>query len=223
MEKEKLIIHCFGTKISPKSCADQFLKTEIKIAQIINEPYYTINQPPISSYVEFVNKTLRQGKEGDIQYAIQGIVGELTELMKELDPTIPPDNIETIRAEAGDVLWYLVLLISSQKEAFKNFKFRSISSSETYFEIRKMFHWIDKLCKYSNQHDLDDMGVWRPRENCISITVYLYEILDFLLCCTDLTLFELIWYNQSKLEKRLEMESKPDALINYSLSKNGIH
>ena len=74
-----------------------------------------------------------------------------------------------------------------------------------------MFHWIDKLCKYSNQQDLDDMGVWRPRENCISITVYLYEILDFLLCCTDLSLFELIWYNQSKLEKRLEMESKPDA------------
>jgi hypothetical protein len=202
MEEEKFIIHCFGTKISPKSCADLLLKTDIKIAQLIDEPYYTIDQPLISSYVEFVNKTLRQGKEGDIQYAIQGIVGELAELMKELDPTIPPDNIETIRAEAGDVLWYLVLLISSQKEVFKNFKFRSISSSETYFEIRKMFHWIDKLCKYSNQHDLDDIGVWRPRENCISITVYLYEILDFLLCCTDLSLFELIWYNQNKLEKR---------------------
>jgi hypothetical protein len=213
MENEKLAVHCFGTKISPKSCADHFLKTEIKIAQLINEPYYTIDQPPISSYVEFVNKTLRQGKEGDIQYAIQGIVGELAELMKELDPTIPPDNIETIRAEAGDVLWYLVLLISSQKEAFNNFKFRSISSSETYFEIRKMFHWIDKLCKYSNQHDLDDMGVWRPRENCISITVYLYEILDFLLCCTDLTLFELIWYNQNKLEKRLGIKSKPEAEV----------
>jgi len=213
MEKEKLTVHCFGTKISPKSCADLLLKTEIKIAQIINEPYYMINQPPISSYVEFVSKTLRSGKEGDIQYAIQGIVGELAELMKELDPTIPPDNIETIRAEAGDVLWYLILLISSQKEVFKNFKFRSISSSETYFEIRKMFHWIDKLCKYSNQHDLDDMGVWRPRENCINITVYLYEILDFLLCCTDLSLFELIWYNQSKLEKRLEMESRPDAEV----------
>jgi hypothetical protein len=213
MEEEKLIIHCFGTKISPKGCADLLLKTEIKIAQMINEPYYTINQPPISSYVKFVNKTLRPGKEGDIQYAIQGIVGELAELMKELDPTIPPDNIETIRAEAGDVLWYLILLISSQKEAFENFKFRSISSSETYFEIRKMFHWIDKLCKYSSQHDLDDMGVWRPRKNCINITVYLYEILDFLLCCTDLSLFELIWYNQNKLEKRLEMESKPDAEV----------
>jgi len=204
MEKEKLTVHCFGTKISPKSCADLLLKTEIKIAQIINEPYYMINQPPISSYVEFVSKTLRSGKEGDIPYAIQGIVGELAELMKELDPTIPPDNIETIRAEAGDVLWYLILLISSQKEVFKNFKFRSISSSETYFEIRKMFHWIDKLCKYSNQHDLDDMGVWRPRENCINITVYLYEILDFLLCCTDLSLFELIWYNQTKLEKKVK-------------------
>jgi hypothetical protein len=213
MEKEKLTVHCFGTKISPKSCADLLLKTEIKIAQIINEPYYMINQPPISSYVEFVSKTLRSGKEGDIQYAIQGIVGELAELMKELDPTIPPDNIETIRAEAGDVLWYLILLISSQKEVFKNFKFRSISSSETYFEIRKMFHWIDKLCKYSNQHDLDDMGVWRPRENCINITVYLYEILDFLLCCTDLSLFELIWYNQTKLEKRLKIESEPDAEV----------
>jgi hypothetical protein len=213
MEKEKLTVHCFGTKISPKSCADLLLKTEIKIAQIINEPYYMINQPPISSYVEFVSKTLRSGKEGDIPYAIQGIVGELAELMKELDPTIPPDNIETIRAEAGDVLWYLILLISSQKEVFKNFKFRSISSSETYFEIRKMFHWIDKLCKYSNQHDLDDMGVWRPRENCINITVYLYEILDFLLCCTDLSLFELIWYNQTKLEKRLKIESKPDAEV----------
>jgi hypothetical protein len=213
MENEKLAVHCFGTKINPKGCADLFLKTEIKIAQLINEPYYTIDQPPISSYVEFVNKTLRQGKEGDIQYAIQGIVEELAELMKELDPTIPPDNIETIRAEAGDVLWYLVLLISSQKEVFKNFKFRSISSSETYFEIRKMFHWIDKLCKYSNQHDLDDMGVWRPRENCISITVYLYEILDFLLCCTDLSLFELIWYNQNKLEKRLGMKSKPEAEV----------
>jgi hypothetical protein len=213
MDKEKLAIHCFGTKISPKSCADLLLKTEIKIAQMINEPYYTINQPPISSYVEFVNKTLRQGKEGDIQYAIQGIVGELAEVMKELDPTIPPENIETIRAEAGDVLWYLILLISSQKEVFENFKFRSISSSETYFEIRKMFHWIDKWCKYSNQHDLDDMGVWRPRENCINITVYLYEILDFLLCCTDLSLFELIWYNQTKLEKRLAMEKEPDAEV----------
>jgi hypothetical protein len=213
MEKEKLTVHCFGTKISPKSCADLLLKTEIKIAQIINEPYYMINQPPISSYVEFVSKTLRSGKEGDIPYAIQGIVGELAELMKELDPTIPPDNIETIRAEAGDVLWYLILLISSQKEVFKNFKFRSISSSETYFEIRKLFHWIDKLCKYSNQHDLDDMGVWRPRENCINITVYLYEILDFLLCCTDLSLFELIWYNQTKLEKRLKIESEPDAEV----------
>jgi hypothetical protein len=180
---------------------------------MINEPYYTINQPPISSYIEFVNKTLRQGKEDDIQYAIQGIVGELAELMKELDPTISPDNIETIRAEAGDVLWYLILLISSQKEVFKNFTFRSISSSERYFEIRKVFHWIDKLCKYSNQHDLDDMGVWKPRENCINITGYLYEILDFLLCCTDLSLFELIWYNQNKLEKRLEMESKPDAEV----------
>jgi hypothetical protein len=93
MEKEKLTVHCFGTKISPKSCTDLLLKTDIKIAQLINEPYYTIDQPPISSYVEFVNKTLRQGKEGDIQYAIQGIVGELAELMKELDPTIPPDNI----------------------------------------------------------------------------------------------------------------------------------
>ncbi len=102
MENEKLSVHCFGTKISPKGCADLFLKTEIKIAQLINEPHYTIDQPPISSYVEFVNKTLRQGKEGDIQYAIQGIVGELAELMKELDPTIPPDNIETIRAEAGE-------------------------------------------------------------------------------------------------------------------------
>ena len=213
MEEEILIIHCFGTKISPRSCADLLLKTEIKIAQMINEPYYTINQPPISSYVEFVNKTLRQGKEGDIPYAIQGIVGELALLMKELDPTIPPDNIETIRAEASDVLWYLMLLISSQKEVFKNFRLRSISSSETYFEIRKMFHWIDKLCKYSNQHDLDDMGVWRPRENCINITVYLYEILDFLLCCTDLSLFELIWYNQTKLEKRLKIESKPDAEV----------
>jgi hypothetical protein len=213
MEEEKFVIHCFGTKISPKSYADSLLQTDIKLARLINEPYYTIDQQPISSYVEFVNKTLRQGKEGDIQYAIQGIVGELAELMKELDPTIPPDNIETIRAEAGDVLWYLVLLISSQKEAFNNFKFRSISSSETYFEIRKMFHWIDKLCKYSNQHDLDDMGVWRPRENCISITVYLYEILDFLLCCTDLTLFELIWYNQNKLEKRLGIKSKPEAEV----------
>jgi hypothetical protein len=213
MEEGKFIIHCFGAKISPKSCADLLLKTDIKIAQLIDEPYYTIDQPPISQYVEFVNKTLRQGKEGDIQYAIQGIVGELAELMKELDPTIPPDNIETIRAEAGDVLWYLVLLISTQKEVFKNFKFRSISSSETYFEIRKMFHWIDKLCKYSNQHDLDDIGVWRPRENCISITVYLYEILDFLLCCTDLSLFELIWYNQNKLEKRFKIESRPEAEV----------
>jgi len=213
MEEEKFVIHCFGTKISPKSYADLLLQTDIKLARLINEPYYTIDQPPISSYVEFVNKTLRQGKEGDIQYAIQGIVGELAELMKELDPTIPPDNIETIRAEAGDVLWYLVLLISSQKEAFNNFKFRSISSSETYFEIRKMFHWIDKLCKYSNQHDLDDMGVWRPRENCISITVYLYEILDFLLCCTDLSLFELILYNQNKLEKRFKIESEPEAEV----------
>ena len=84
MEKEKLTIHCFGTKISPKSCADLLLKTDIKIAQLINEPHYTIHQPPISSYVEFVNKTLRQGKEGDIQYAIQGIVGELAELMKDV-------------------------------------------------------------------------------------------------------------------------------------------
>jgi hypothetical protein len=213
MEEEKFIIHYFGTKISPKSYADLLLQTDIKIARLIDEPYYTIDKPPISSYVEFVNKTVRQGKEGDIQYAIQGIVGELAELMKELDPTILSYNIETIRAEAGDVLWYLVLLISTQKEVFKNFKFRSISSSETYFEIRKMFHWIDKLCKYSNQHDLDDIGVWRPRENCISITVYLYEILDFLLCCMDLSLFELIWYNQNKLEKRFKIESKPEAEV----------
>jgi hypothetical protein len=213
MEKKKFIIHCFGTKISPKSCAEILLKTDIKIAQMINEPYYTIHQPPITSYVEFVKKTLREGKEGDIQYAIQGIVGELAELMKELDPTIPPDNIETIRAEAGDVLWYLILLISSQKEAFENFTFRSISSSKTYFEIRNMFHWIDKLFKYSNQHDLDDTGAWKPRENCIDITVYLYEILDFLLGCTDLSLFELIWYNQSKLEKRIEMKTRPDAEV----------
>ena len=213
MEEEKFIIHCFGTKISPKSYADLLLKTDIKIAQLIDEPYYTIDQPPISSYVEFVNKTLRQGKEGDIQYAIQGIVGELAELMKELDPTIPTYDIETIRAEAGDVLWYLVLLISTQKDVFQNFKFRSICSSETYFEIRKMFHWIDKLCKYSNQHDLDDIGVWKPRENCISITVYLYEILDFLLCCTDLSLFELILYNRNKLEKRFKIESKPEAEV----------
>ena len=84
MEEKKLIIHCFGTKISPKGCADLLLKTEIKIAQMINEPYYMINQPPISLYVEFVNKTLCQGKEGDIQYAIQGIVGELAELMKDV-------------------------------------------------------------------------------------------------------------------------------------------
>jgi hypothetical protein len=200
-------------KISPKSYADSLLQTDIKIARLINEPYYTIDQPPISLYVEFVNKTLRQGKEGDIQYAIQGIVGELAELMKELDPTIPTYDIETIRAEAGDVLWYLVLLISTQKDVFQNFKFRSICSSETYFEIRKMFHWIDKLCKYSNQHDLDDIGVWRPRENCISITVYLYEILDFLLCCTDLSLFELILYNRNKLEKRFNIESKPEAEV----------
>ena len=135
MEEEKFVIHCFGTKISPKSYADSLLQTDIKLARLINEPYYIIDQQPISSYVEFVNKTLRQGKEGDIQYAIQGIVGELAELMKELDPTIPPDNIETIRAEAGDVLWYLILLISSQKEVFENFTFRSISSSKTYFEI----------------------------------------------------------------------------------------
>ncbi len=39
------------TKHSPKGCADLLLKTEIKIAQMINEPYYTINQPPISSYM----------------------------------------------------------------------------------------------------------------------------------------------------------------------------
>jgi hypothetical protein len=213
MEEEKFVIHCFGTKISPKSYADSLLQTDIKLARLINEPYYTIDQPPISLYVEFVNKTLRQGKEGDIQYAIQGIVGELAELMKELDPTIPTYDIETIRAEAGDVLWYLVLLISTQKDVFQNFKFRSICSSETYFEIRKMFHWIDKLCKYSNQHDLDDIGVWRPRENCISITVYLYEILDFLLCCTDLSLFELILYNRNKLEKRFKIESKPEAEV----------
>jgi hypothetical protein len=57
------------------------------------------------------------------------------------------------------------------------------------------------------------MGVWRPRENCISITVYLYEILDFLLCCTDLTLFELIWYNQNKLKKRLGMKNKLEAEV----------
>ena len=213
MEEEKFVIHCFGMKISPKSYADSLLQTDIKIARLINEPYYTIDQPPISLYVEFVNKTLRQGKKGDIQYAIQGIVGELAELMKELDPTIPTYDIETIRAEAGDVLWYLVLLISTQKNVFQNFKFRSICSSETYFEIRKMFHWIDKLCKYSNQHDLDDIGVWRPRENCISITVYLYEILDFLLCCTDLSLFELILYNRNKLEKRFKIESKPEAEV----------
>ena len=68
MEKEKLTVHCFGTKISPKSCADLLLKTEIKIARIINEPYYMINQPPISSYVKFVNETLRSGKKGDIPY-----------------------------------------------------------------------------------------------------------------------------------------------------------
>jgi hypothetical protein len=213
MEEEKFVIHCFGTKISPKSYADSLLQTDIKLARLINEPYYIIDQQPISSYVEFVNKTLRQGKEGDIQYAIQGIVGELAELMKELDPTIPTYDIETIRAEAGDVLWYLVLLISTQKNVFQNFKFRSICSSEAYFEIQKMFHWIDKLCKYSNQHDLDDVGVWKPRENCISITVYLYEILDFLLCCTDLSLFELILYNRNKLEKRFKIESKPEAEV----------
>ena len=213
MEEEKFVIHCFGTKISPKNYVDSLLQTDIKIARLINEPYYTIDQQPISSYIEFVNKTLRQGKEGDIQYAIQGIVGELAELMKELDPTIPTYDIETIRAEAGDVLWYLVLLISTQKNVFQNFKFRSICSSEAYFEIRKMFHWIDKLCKYSNQHDLDDVGVWKPRENCISITVYLYEILDFLLCCTDLSLFELILYNRNKLEKRFKIESKPEAEV----------
>jgi hypothetical protein len=57
------------------------------------------------------------------------------------------------------------------------------------------------------------MGVWRPMENCINITLYLYEILDFLLCCTDLSLFELIWYNQTKLEKRLKIEGKPDAEV----------
>jgi hypothetical protein len=121
MEEEKFVIHCFGMKISPKSYADSLLQTDIKLARLINEPYYTIDQQPISSYVEFVNKTLRQGKEGDIQYAIQGIVGELAELMKELDPTIPSYNIETIRAEAGDVLWYLVLLISTQKGSFQKF------------------------------------------------------------------------------------------------------
>jgi hypothetical protein len=86
MENEKLAVHCFGTKISPKSCADLHLKTDVKIAQIINEPYYTINQPPISSYVEFVNKTLRQGKEGDIPNAIQGIVGELAKLNEGIGP-----------------------------------------------------------------------------------------------------------------------------------------
>jgi hypothetical protein len=213
MEEGKFVIHCFGMKISPKNYADSLLQTDIKIARLINEPYYTIDQPPISLYVEFVTKTLRQGKEGDIQYAIQGIVGELAELMKELDPTIPTYDIETIRAEAGDVLWYFVLLISTQKNVFQNFKFRSICSSETYFEIRKMFHWIDKLCKYSNQHDLDNVGVWRPRENCISITVYLYEILDFLLCCTDLTLFELISYNRNKLEKRFNIEIEPETEV----------
>ncbi len=83
MENEKLAVHCFGTKISPKGCADYFLKTEFKIAQLINEPYYTIDQPPISPYVEFVNKTLRQGKEGDIQYAIQG-----TQLQRLLMSTV---------------------------------------------------------------------------------------------------------------------------------------
>ena len=121
MEEEKFVIHCFGTKISPKSYADSLLQTDIKLARLINEPYYTIDQQPISSYIEFVNKTLRQGKGGDIQYAIQGIVGELAELMKELDPTIPTYDIETIRAEAGDVLWYLVLLISTQKNVFQKF------------------------------------------------------------------------------------------------------
>ncbi len=93
MEEEKFVIHCFGTKISPKSYADSLLQTDIKLARLINEPYYTIDQQPISSYIEFVNKTLRQGKEGDIQYAIQGIVGELAELMKELDPTIPTSSL----------------------------------------------------------------------------------------------------------------------------------
>jgi hypothetical protein len=61
----------------------------------------------------------------------------------------------------------------------------------------------------------EDSGVWKPRENCINIPVidYLYEILDFLLCCTDLSLVELIWLNQSKLEKRSEKETMPDAEV----------
>jgi hypothetical protein len=67
MEEEKFVIHCFGTKISPKSYADLLLQTDIKIARLINEPYYTIDQQPIFSYVEFINQTLRHGKEGDIQ------------------------------------------------------------------------------------------------------------------------------------------------------------
>ncbi len=45
MEEEKFVIYCFGMKISPKSYADSLLQTDIKIARLINEPYYTIDQP----------------------------------------------------------------------------------------------------------------------------------------------------------------------------------
>ena len=103
--------------------------------------------------------------------------------------------------EAGDVLWYLMLLLVTQKEEFTDFIFPSEPRNVSTIQIMR---WIDKLSKYATQHDFDNISKrWKPRENCQPIRIYLTEICEYLLLASGLTWDELIKSNVEKLTKRL--------------------
>ena len=197
--------HPFGSKKSPENFQCETDVLEKGTAPEESQETIALNHDLIQNYFRFIQGTLRQGKQGDINYAILGIVGELAELMKEMVyKQLGENNQDRIISEAGDVLWYTMLLVSTQPSVFQDIQIPVQGFKLENTLIQQILHWIDKTCKYGTQHDFDQtIKEWKPRENCISIKIYIEEILEFLLRYSDLTISQLITENMKKLDSQI--------------------
>jgi hypothetical protein len=193
----KMTSQClFGVKISPKTFQKLYDRTELEIvrAHIYERIYksHTIFDQRLTSFVHFIQEeTIKNGKEGNISYAIQGILETFFDLMKELEPTILEPNQSVINCKAAEVLWFLIILISIAGEEFYDFTFIPCGQVDDFL-LSDVYDWIDGICIYASHHTLNTTtGVWKPKRDCIDITPCLSGIIDFLLCCTNIPFIEL--------------------------------
>ena len=198
---ERKNTHPFGSKKRPENFEKETEMLEVEASNA--QDTLALSDILIQNYFTFIQRTLRPGKFGDINYAIHGMIGELAELTNEMVfKQLGANNQKEIVAEAGDVLWYTMLLINTQYRTFQHIKVPYEGTNSAHTVIQQILHWIDKICKYGTQHNFNSLtNTWEPRAECIDIRGYIEEILEFLLRYSDLTLPQLMKENMKKLDQ----------------------